>query len=348
MEKPVETMRSFWSVKNCLPCLVALFLVAAAGWLFAYYLTSSPAWAGAYPRLWLAAAVVASAAATVLAVSVLVPSVTNALWRRVVFFVGDIKRLGSFPWFTWAHDSYLIDFADILKALPVIEYGDIGLHRSKGFLSNLFIPGFMKHAWIHVQDGVERPEIVEALSEGVLLRNAIHPIFSDYTIVLTPVEEAKVTDEHRKGACLKAKQLAKAGVSYDPHFNFNIEEELKYFTGLDEGAARDALEVGKEQIRFYDIAFSCTEVVAYAWWHRRESLGIERRKRLGKSVILADSFLNPKWKIKWASPGVTPELARRMHVPEEGVKLIEEYWQRVAYDREPPSGPQVRKMQARV
>jgi hypothetical protein len=202
----------------------------------------------------------------------------------------------------------------------------------------------MKHAWIHVQDGIETPEIVEALSEGVMLRNAIHPIHSDYTIILTPNESAQVTDEHRKGACLKAKRLR--GVPYDPHFRFNIEEELKYLVGGNEGEARQDLELGKEQIRAYHIAFSCTEVVAYAWWHLRENLGITREKSWGKSVILADSFLNDCWRIKWASDSVTPEAARKMGLHPKGVELIEEY-RRVAPTTKEPFPP-ARAKQVRI
>jgi hypothetical protein len=241
---------------------------------------------------------------------------TNGIWRELVFFLGDIRRLRAFPWFTWAQDGYQITFEEILPALPLVKYGDIGLHRSGGFLSNLFIKGFMKHAWIHVQDGIETPEIVEAVSEGVMLRNAIHPIHSDFTVILTPHESAEVTDEQRKGACLKAKKLK--GVPYDSHFKFNIEEELKFLLGMKIDEARQDLELGKEQIRAYHIAFSCTEVVAYAWWHRRESLGITRQKSWGKSVILADSFLNDRWRIKWASASVTPESARRLGFIQRG------------------------------
>ncbi|MFQ5791060.1 MAG: hypothetical protein ACE5JI_11370 [Acidobacteriota bacterium] len=260
-------------------------------------------------------------------------SKTNAVWRRVVFFLGDLKKLNAFPWFTWAQHEYLVPFEEILPALALIKYGDIGLHRAKGYLSNVFIPGFMKHAWIHVQDGVEKPEIVEALSEGVLRRSAIHPMHSDYTIILTPRETAEVTDEQRKGACLKAKQIE--GVRYDDRFQFNIEQELQYYQGTQVDEARQHLDIGKEQMRHYNIAFSCTEVVAYAWWHQRETLGISRQSYKGKTVILADTFLNKNWRIKWASNSVTVDLARKMKLSEERVSLIEEYRQSKPVGHEP-------------
>lgn len=292
----------------------------------------------------MAAFVTISTFVALFAVAIPWPGWRNWIWRELVFFTGDIRRLRSFPWFTWSQDAYLITFEEILPALPLVKFGDIGLHRSSGFLSNFFIKGFMKHAWIHVQDGTERPEIVEAVSEGVMLRNSIHPIQSDYTIILTPTDSAGVTDEHRKGACLKAKSLK--GVPYDPHFKFNIEEELKYLLGNKVEEAKHDLEVGKEQIRSYSIAFSCTEVVAYSWWHLRENLGIKRKKSWGKHVILADSFLNDHWRIKWASASVTPEAARKLRLHPKGVKMIEEYRQAAATDKTPD--PEAGKKQSRV
>lgn len=271
-------------------------------------------------------------------------SLTNRTWRAIVFFVGDVKKLDAFPWLTWARHEYLVTFDEILAALPRVKYGDIGLHRARGYLSNVFIPGFMKHAWIHVQDGLETPEIVEALSEGVLRRNAIHPIHSDYTILLTPRESAEVTDEERKGACLKAKQLE--GARYDDRFEFNIEQELSFYRGARTDEARRHLEIGKEQIRSYHIAFSCTEVVAYAWWHRREALGIQRQQHRGKSVILADTFMNRNWRIKWASNSVTADVARSFKLHEEGVSLIEEY--RESHPASPEALPEAAIRQLRV
>lgn len=335
--------RFYTRFRNCPRCVAVAFLFSLASWLVFLYVRSRELALGQNGGVALSGLLGLSTGLAVVAGALSWPHWTNALWRRLVFFGGDIRSLGAFPWFTWAQGGYLIDFDEILPALPLVKYGDIGLHRSKGFLSNFFIPGFMKHAWIHVQDGIEIPEIVEAVSEGVVRRNAIHPILSDYTIILTPREEAQITDEHRKGACLKAKQII--GAAYDPHFRFNIDEELKYYEGMNVEEAKRDLEVGKEQIRNYHIAFSCTEVVAYAWWHRRESLGITRQRRWGKDVILADSFLNDKWRIKWASAGVTPEVARKMGLPPEGIKLIEEYRRETAPKPEvspPPAAKQSR------
>ena len=132
----------------------------------------------------------------------------------------------------------------------------------------------MKHAWIYVQNGTSRPEIVEAISEGVVCRSPIYPMHSDYAIILTPSKQVGITEEERKGACLKARQIV--GEKYDHRFEFDIEAELKFYDGQRIDEARDHLQVGKEWIRRFDHAFSCTEVVSYCWWHRKEDLGVRR------------------------------------------------------------------------
>ena len=246
----------------------------------------------------------------------------SVVWRKIVFFVGDIRSLHSFPWFTWALHHHEIDYDEVLEVLPLIQYGDVGIHRDKGYLSNIAIPGFMKHGWLHVNDGVERPHIIEAISEGVIDRNAMYPIFSDFTIILTP---NGVTDKERKGACKKAKGVI--GEKYDVNFKFDIEKELLYYQGKNTEDAKHDLEIGQVNLQQFDGAFSCTELVSYAWWHKREDLRLYRKKSRGKSVILADDFLNGGWSIKWASRSVTVENARNFGLHEEGIEMIERYWE---------------------
>jgi hypothetical protein len=248
----------------------------------------------------------------------------NNAWRQVIFFMGDIKRLNAFPWITWSKHEYLVSYEELMPALSLIKYGDIGLHRDRGYLSNVAIPGFMKHSWIHIQDGIECPQIMEALSEGVVKRSPVYPMHSDYTIILTPRETVDVTDEQRKGACLKAKKIE--GKPYDHNFKFDIEEELRYYRGQEPDKAKEHLNTAQDQVQSFDYAFSCTEVVGYAWWHCREELGIFRKNRMGKSVILADTFLNRGWRIKWASQSVTVDAAESMGLyDEESLLLIDEY-----------------------
>jgi len=244
----------------------------------------------------------------------------TALWRNLVFFVGDIRRLHAFPWVTWSVHEHKVDYDEVLEVLPLIQYGDVGIHRDAGYLSNIAIPGFMKHGWIHVKDGLEIPAIVEAISEGVIQRNAMYPIFSDFTIILSP---KNVSDLERKGACKKAKFML--GQKYDVNFEFDIENNIKYYKGENVEKAEEHLRLGEENLKSFDGAFSCTELVSYSWWHKRDDLRLFRKKSRGKSVILADDFLNDGWEIKWMSQSVSIESAKKMGLHEEGLLMIEEY-----------------------
>lgn len=247
------------------------------------------------------------------------------LWRQLVFFVGDIRLLRGFPYLTWSVPKHRVGFEEILEALPMLRYGDVGVHRDWGYLTNIAIPGFMKHAWIQVRDGRDAPQIVEAVSEGVIRRSAVYPMHSDYTVILRP---KGVTPAERRGACKKARQIV--GKGYDVDFAFDIEYELHYFNGDDPRGAMDHLADGQQFIRRYDPAFTCTEVVSYAWWHRREALGLIRREVRGQTIILADDFFNDGWQIVWMSRSVTPETARRHGLHAQGCDMIADYRRRPA------------------
>jgi len=240
----------------------------------------------------------------------------HLLWRRLVFWVGDIRKLAHFPWITWDVHEHRVRHEEIMAALPQIRYGDIGLHRDAGYLSNLAIPGFMKHAWIFTEDG-PCPMIMEAISEGVVHRSAVYPMHSDYTLILRP---RGVSENERKGACLKAKRVG--GASYDVDFKFNIEEELRHYGGQDTQGAQQDLGAAENNLQRFDMAFSCTELVSYCWWHKREQLGLYRSMHQGKYSIIADDFLNENWEIVWMSESVTEEAARTLKVPEKGLEMI--------------------------
>ena len=242
------------------------------------------------------------------------------VWKEVAFFVGDVRGQSSFPYVTWSKHSHLVDYDEIMEVLPEIKYGDIGLHRDMHFLSNVFIPGFMKHSWIHTEDGITSPKIVEAISEGVVMRNPYYPLFSDFFIILSP---KNVTDEEREGACLKANKIV--GAEYGIDFNFDIEEELAFYAGDDKGAAAHDLQCTQENLCKYKFSFSCSEAVSYAWWHKREQLQLYRQVRKGYNCILPDDFLNHGWEIKWLSKSVTVKAARDIGLHEEGIQMIAEY-----------------------
>lgn len=244
----------------------------------------------------------------------------DEIYRKAVFFAGDIRKIKHFPWVTWDVHQHAVGMEEIFEALPLIKYGDVGLHRDSGYLSNLAIPGFMKHAWIHVEDGVKSPMICEAISDGVVHRSAVYPMYSDYTIIIRP-KGANYKD--RRGACKKAKSIV--GTRYDHDFKFDVEAELKHYRGDDTEAAEEDLGSALKYMKKYDHGFSCTEVVSYAWWHRREQLRIFREKSRGKDVVLADSFINGGWDIVWASASVTVDAAVKMGLHEEGVEMIRKF-----------------------
>jgi len=247
-------------------------------------------------------------------------SITDDIWRNLVFFTGDIRQMHRFPWVSWAKHHHSVEYDEILPVLSKIRYGDIGLHRDWGYLSNIAIPGFMKHAWIHTVDGITRPQIIEAVSEGVIKRSAVYPMFSDYTMILRPRD---ATEEERKGACNKVNRVV--GTGYDVDFKFDIEEELHYYQGVDSSGASTDLVASQKYLRRYDHGFSCTELCSYAWWHKREQLRLYRTKRRGKMVILADDFINHDWEIVWLSNSITVDIAKKLGLHEEGLSMIENY-----------------------
>ena len=235
------------------------------------------------------------------------------------FFVGKIRRLSAFPWVTWAVDECKLTYGEVMEPIPEIEIGDIGLHRQAGYLENIAITGFMIHAWVHTEPGYNG-KIVEAISEGVLHRNYLYAMYTDYVMILTPRD---VTEKDREYACKKAREIV--GCKYDADFKFDIEKELEYFEGKDIEKARRHLEHGQKNLQKYDPEFACTEVASFAWWHKREQLRLFRTEKRGHTVILADTFLNHGWKIKWMSSTVTVESAKKLGASEEAILMIEEY-----------------------
>lgn len=227
-------------------------------------------------------------------------------WESTVFWVGDIKSISTFPWVTWAHNEYLMSFDETAESMPHILAGDIGLHRYKGYVANIAIPGYMKHAWIHVTDGdIVNPQVVEAVSEGVKRRNSTYAIWSDYTIILRP----NVPSSIKSDAIDRSEEIV--GENYDVSFKFDIEKERDYYDGK---------KMGK-----YDPAFSCTEVIGYAYWDAKEALNIKRVRARGKDILVPDNFITEGWDIVWVSKSVTLRNAKKLGLHEEGLAKLEEF-----------------------
>lgn len=268
-------------------------------------------------------------------------------WRRIAFWAGDVKRINHFPFITWAHSDYSVSYEAWLEAIKHSRAGDVALATKNGyFMSNSAIPGVFKHAMIFTQSptcleigarvlcDVSDARIVEAISEGVVEHHPLHAR-GDAIIILRP--RGADADEIAK-AVERARRIV--GCDYDAGFNFDIEAELKE---LDRGqrvaaalpigdAIERSMQEAKKELQVavtnvqaeYDVAFSCTEVVAMCWWHLRERLRIYRAKLRGRMVICADQFVNHGFEIVWTNVSVDRAVEGGMH--EEGVQMIENYW----------------------
>jgi len=52
-------------------------------------------------------------------------SIFEELWRKPVFFGGDVRRLHSFPYVTWAVHEHQVGCDEVIEVLPLIKYGNI-------------------------------------------------------------------------------------------------------------------------------------------------------------------------------------------------------------------------------
>lgn len=232
---------------------------------------------------------------------------------KLIFWAGDIRRINAFPWVTWATKDHGLSYREMREASDVCRAGDVGLHRDSGFLSNLAIPGGFKHAWVCV----ENQNIVEAISEGVVLRGNLAPLLTDYAVILRPMRWTKRdADEAVRRA------MSVVGSDYDANFKFDFEEaDASLNPEEQERTFTRNLGSGK-----FHPAFSCTEVAGYAWYHCRKKLRIFRSKHAGRDAIIADDYLRMNFGIVWLSESVTPEWAESVGMLEEAVQKIRDYW----------------------
>jgi hypothetical protein len=285
-------------------------------------------------------------------------------WRRIAFWAGDVYVIWYFkfiPWFAWNHHEYGVGYEELLKVMRDLEPGDVMLATKDPYpLSNLAIPGCFKHAGIIVKGphkilpenrlkvaGETDPpdtaycfdpsyvSLVEAISEGVVRRS---PLWAraDKMIFLRPKHVRDKCREHAVSIAMKT-----VGSKYDASFKFDIEEELKWMdeeedayramdhpiTGISRSRDLEALELARAMANIgaeYDMAFSCTEVVATSWWFRHRQLGIYRKRVRGRECIVADQFVNRDWHVVWTN--VKAEEAEKAGMGEEGVTQIKEYW----------------------
>jgi uncharacterized protein YycO len=246
-----------------------------------------------------------------------VRSPLHKLFRKAVFWAGDVRRLNTFSYVTWDAGDYLISLDEVIReAIPKLNMGDIILTRHKGYLSNLFIGGFMIHTGVYVGDGW----VVEAISEGVVKHHVANILHADYAMILRPkFDTASETEDAIERAVYWA-ELA-VGCEYDELFNFDVERE------------REALRKGQKK----NIKLACTEVALLCYYDYVDKLGIKLRRNInlftrvlgwlglnvGEEVIDADVYVKANFDVIWKSKSITVEDALAHGCgPEYMAKLI--------------------------
>lgn len=224
------------------------------------------------------------------------------IYRNLIFFLGRIKYIKSPPFFTWDDTERAIDYNESSYALSLVKPGDIGLHRDDGFLSNWGIPGAFKHSWIFWKEN----QVIEANQHGVLKRHAIHPLHTDYAIILRPHD---VSQEDIDIALDTANSIV--GCEYDHQFRADNLSKARYVKSN-----------GKRRLmsKFY-----CHEVTAFSWWHKKDQLGLHRDKYAGKNVFLGDSFITCNFDIVWVSRQISSAWCEKKGMNAKGVQKIEEF-----------------------
>jgi hypothetical protein len=230
--------------------------------------------------------------------------------KNLIFTAGDIRREKCLGGFAWGKYEHQLDYDESMLSILYANEGYIGLHRNRGDLSNLGVPGCMKHAWIYTGGN----NIVEAVSEGVLKRNHLHASHNtDYVIILKP----RVSNEIQQKAAKNALYLAELNLPYDDHFKFNLE--VNDFLFADKQTAQNNMKT-------FDIGMTCSEVVSVCYVGHRRELGIYRTKLGKRDVVLPDAFLSTHFDVVWASTHMTLDNALKLGLHEEGCSLLGEYW----------------------
>lgn len=165
---------------------------------------------------------------------------------------------------------------EITQILLNVQPGDVGVHCDKGFLSNLFIPGAFKHAWLFK----DQATVIEAVHLGVVERSARYSMRTDDLVILRP----KFIDAGRQEAVDRALQVV--GFQYDVEFEFDLNQEFNH-------------------LNRHDQAFSCIELVAYSYYPYFDALGFKWEEHLGKEVLFPGVVINPAWDVVYSNvPGI--------------------------------------------
>jgi hypothetical protein len=264
----------------------------------------------------------------------------------MVFWVGDTRWISSFPYFSWDREEPYVDLNEVDYAKTFLQKGDIILHREKKCWSNAAITGTMIHAGIYVGD----MQVVEAISEGVVKRNAGHILHSDYAIILRPDFDNPVTQQT---AINEAVDWANRIIDfpYDYLFQFNSDKDQKR---LKERGIIASISLSYKIFRITRalfniksdkdaIKFCCTEIPHFCYYQFLDQLNIHRRKNVtlltrllsffrinvGTMVVDADMYVKGNFKIIWCSKKFTPEWAESMKCEKKYVDKIKKYWESI-------------------
>ena len=231
--------------------------------------------------------------------------------RKLIFLAGDIRREQCLGGFAWGKYHHLIDFPEARDAQRYVDFGYVGLHRNRGDFSNIFLPGFMKHAWTFC----DKDNIIEAVSEGVVPHDAFHALMSDYAVILKPL----IPRSARREAVERMRRLAELRLPYDDKFEFDLEVEESLFADK---------ETAYENMKKFNLGSTCSEGVALGFVGYRRELGLYRTKLGKRQVILPDAFMSTYFEVVWASKYTTPDNALMLGLHEEGCSLLREYWEK--------------------
>jgi hypothetical protein len=242
----------------------------------------------------------------------------HKLVAKLVYWFGDLRRIDKFPGFTTAKMGHDISLDEVMReAVPLLQPGDIILHRDKWYAGNLWIGGFMIHAGVYVGDHY----CVEAISEGVVKRHVAYILHSDYAMILRPRFKDNAEREKAVREALEWAELC-IGCKYDPYFQFDIEIERK------------ALNLGLQK----ETRLACTEVALLCYADYEEQLKIKRRRNVniitriaswagvnfGREVVNADFYLTDQFDLVWRSRNTTPAWAKHHKCSEEYQERLKE------------------------
>jgi len=265
------------------------------------------------------------------------------IFRTIVFWVGDTRWTSSFPYFSWEREEPYIDLNEVDHAKTFLQKGDIILHREKKCWSNAAITGTMIHAGIYVGD----MQVIEAISQGVVKRNAGHILHSDYAIIIRPDFDDPTTQQAAINEAIDwANRIV--GFPYDYLFQFNSEQDQKRLKERGIIATASLLFRIFRAIRALfnmksdkdAMKFCCTEIPHFCYYKFLDKLNVHRRKNVtlftrllsffridvGRMVVDADMYVKGNFTIIWCSKKFIPEWAEKMGCGTKYVEKLKRYW----------------------